>query len=151
MDYSIKNPNIGTWGCTFLKIPSGIFRLVTLPLEITKLSPLEILKNCGTPFGKSKVKNQDPWKFCKCFSLTNTCGNSTFLIDLCTLLGVALCLGLFWVLRWVHFQYFSLFLRKGLVCFQDILQRYSWYYFGNHTKKIIWHFDFVLQGYFKVF
>ena len=77
-----KNPNIGTWGCTFLKIPSGIFRFVTLPLEITKLSPLEILKNCVTPFGSSKVKNQDPWKFYKCFSLTNTCGYSTsFLID----------------------------------------------------------------------
>ena len=70
MVYSRKNPNMGSWGYTFLKTPPGICRLVILPLEIPKLSPLEILKNCLTPLGNYKIKNQDPWKFHKCFSLT---------------------------------------------------------------------------------
>ena len=38
----------------------------------------------------------------------------------------------------VHFQYFSLFLEKKLVCFMkfhEILRKYSWYYCGNQTQN----------------
>ena len=54
--------------------PPGIFRFVTLPLEIpvkiSFISPMEILHNCVTPvpLENSKVKNQDPWKFRMMFS-----------------------------------------------------------------------------------
>ena len=34
-----------------------------------------------------------------------------------------------------HFHYFSLILKKGSVCFHEILQSYSLYYFRNHVKK----------------
>ena len=34
-----------------------------------------------------------------------------------------------------YFQYFSLFLEKGSVCFHEIFQQCSWYYSGNHTKN----------------
>ena len=33
-----------------------------------KLLPLEILQNCVTPLGNSKVKNQDPWELQMSFS-----------------------------------------------------------------------------------
>ena len=69
--------------------------------------------------------------------------------ECCPLLGVILSF-VFLVELGAHFRYFSLFLKKGSVCFHESLQRYSWYYSGNHTK-IIWNVAFVLQGYFKVF
>ena len=67
---------------------------------------------------------------------------------------IALYLGLFSVLfslgEGAHFQYFSLLLEKGLMCFHKILQRYSRYYSGNHTKNnMACHIHFA--RYFKVF
>ena len=74
MGYSIKNPNRRDGlGYTFLKSPTGNFRFVTLPQEIPEKNgfyPWEILQICVTPLGNSKVKNQDPWKFCISFSWT---------------------------------------------------------------------------------
>ena len=57
----------------FSENTSWNFQLCHLPFRNSgenKLSPLEILKNCMTPLGKSKVKNQDPFKFHMSFSLT---------------------------------------------------------------------------------
>ena len=53
--------------------------------------------------------------------------------------GIALCFVLFWVLfflRWrrAHFQYFSLSWENSGM-FHEILQKYSWYHSGNHTKN----------------
>ena len=56
----------------FWNPPSGIFRFVTLSLEIpekTSFHPLEILQNCVPHLGNPKVKNQDPRKFHINFSL----------------------------------------------------------------------------------
>ena len=39
--------------------------------------------------------------------------------------------------RGTHSQYFSVFLEEELVCFQDILERYSWYYSDNLIKNNI--------------
>ena len=68
LGYSRKNPNRVCWGNTFLKTTLGIFRFVTLPLEIPP--------NCVTPIGISKAKNQDPWIFHTIFFLIMP-GNST--------------------------------------------------------------------------
>lgn len=67
----------------------------------------------------------------------------------------ALCMGLFSVLNLfggggTHFQYFSLFLEKGSVCFQNIL-RYILGITLEITQKVIWYVAFVLQCCFKVF
>ena len=56
----------------FWNPPSGIFRFVTLSLEIpekTSFHPLEILQSCVPRLGNPKVKNQDPRKFHISFSL----------------------------------------------------------------------------------
>ena len=67
LGYSRKNPNRGCWGHTFLKKTRGIFRFVTLPLEIPDKMELH------------------PWKFHQIVShplefprpKTKTHGNST--------------------------------------------------------------------------
>ena len=64
LGYSRKNPN-GAWGYTFLKKSSGIFKFLTLPLEIQGETIHHPWKFC-----KTKVKNQDPWKFRMGFSWT---------------------------------------------------------------------------------
>ena len=56
MGLQIRNPNGGGLRINFSEKILGIFRFVTLPLK-NKLSPMEILKNCVTPLGSSKVKN----------------------------------------------------------------------------------------------
>ena len=52
----------------FFEKTAGIFRFVTLRLEIPDKQPLDILQNCVTPLGNSKLKNQDPWIFHIIFS-----------------------------------------------------------------------------------
>ena len=70
-------------GYTFLKTPVEILDLSLYPKKFqkkNKLSLLEILQNCATPLGNSKVKIKDPWKLHDFFLYTP--GNSTsFLID----------------------------------------------------------------------
>ena len=75
MGYSTKKKKERRgWGYTFLKKKNPrIFTFVTLSWEI--------LQNCVTPLGNSKVKNHDPWKFHKFF--VNTLWNSiSILTDL---------------------------------------------------------------------
>ena len=107
LGYSRKSPNRGGGGRGRLKIyffekTPGIFRFVTLPLEIpdkTSFHPWKFcMQTCMTPLGNSKIENQDkthgnstwfflhiPWKFHFFFSWSpgistcsffNTPGNS---------------------------------------------------------------------------
>ena len=80
MGYSRKNANMGGGGggpgYTFLETPAPlnpprnfkIFHFALRNSRENKLSPLEILQNCITPLGNSKVKNQDTWKIRMIFS-----------------------------------------------------------------------------------
>ena len=71
--------------------------------------------------------------------------------------GIALCLGLFWVLgaflgggrKWGGGGIFLVFFSitwKGFICFLQFLQRYFRYYSGNHRKNNV----VCLQDYFRV-
>ena len=71
LGYSRKKTNRRGWGYTFLKLL--LLEILYLWLYLrnsaeNKLLPLEILQNCVTPLGNSKVKNQDPWELQMSFS-----------------------------------------------------------------------------------
>ena len=82
LGYSRKNPNMA-WVegiYTFLKKSLGIYRFVTLSLE-KKLSPLEILQNCATPFRNSRTKKPRSMKNQHdCFLITPG-KRTSFLLD----------------------------------------------------------------------
>ena len=77
---------MGDWDHTFLKGPTGIFRLSILSQEIPekKLHPRKSTKLCYTctPLKTFKASNQAPWKFHMIFSFLITPENSMlFLIN----------------------------------------------------------------------
>ena len=79
-----KNSKQGGWWMYYSEIPpSGIFRFVTLSLEIpekTSFHLLEILQNCVPRLGNLKVKNQDPRKFTLVFLYKTPINSTSFLI-----------------------------------------------------------------------
>ena len=81
--YSRKNPNNEVKNTLFWKKNPGIFRFITLPLEIcekTSFVPWKFCEMVQHP-RNSKVKNQDPWKFHMNFSWTTLEIPLLFLID----------------------------------------------------------------------
>ena len=82
LGYSRKNPNKGCCGHNFLKKTPGIFRFVTLPLEIRdelKLHHSKFHQIMLHPFGISKSINQDPWKFHTIFLIMHGSSTSFFI------------------------------------------------------------------------
>ena len=67
LDYSGKNPNREVEEILFGKTPLEFLNLSLCP-KYFKLPRLEILQNCVTSLGNSKVKSQDLWKFHMIFS-----------------------------------------------------------------------------------
>ena len=60
---------------------------------------------------------------------------NSFIGFFCFLFGAIFSIVLFLRGGGGHFQYFSLFLKKSLVCFHELLLIYSWYYPGNPIKS----------------